>query len=97
MATEVVGACRRPALVSGHHLAAPDGGDEEDSPAVPGYHLTGGDFSRWITGTLAGHRLGRHLAAIGRDLSHRHAAELERARQLIINTIGCRYPRPHQP
>jgi hypothetical protein len=59
---------------------APDDGDEEDSPAVPGYHLTRGDFPRWITGTLAGHRLGRDLAAIERDLSHRHAAELERAR-----------------
>ncbi len=56
-------------------------------PAVLAYHLPRGDFSRWITGLLADHSLGMHLAAIERDLGFRHAAELERARRRIIHAI----------
>jgi len=66
-------------------------------PAVLGYHLSRGDFSRWVTGTLADFRLGTDLAAIERDLSFRQAAELERARHRIIHTIDSRYPGTGQP
>lgn len=61
-------------------------------PAVLGYHLPRGDFSRWIMGTLADHQLGRDLAAIERDLALRQAAELERARQRVLHAISRRYP-----
>jgi len=61
-------------------------------PDVLEYHLSRGDFSRWITGTLDEHGLGRRLAAIERDLSHHHAAELERARLRIIDAIDDRSP-----
>jgi len=40
-------------------------------PAVLAYHLARGDFSRWITGVLADHSFGMHLAAIERDLGFR--------------------------
>jgi hydroxymethylpyrimidine pyrophosphatase-like HAD family hydrolase len=66
-------------------------------PAVLEYHLSRSDFSRWITGTLAERGLGRHLAAIERDLSHRHAAELERARHRIIDAINDRFPGTEKP
>ena len=66
-------------------------------PAVLAYHLARGDFSRWITGTLADRSLGTHLAAIERDLGHRHAAELERARHRIIHAIDSRYPGTDEP
>jgi hypothetical protein len=65
--------------------------------AVLAYHLARGDFSRWITGALADHSLGMHLAAIERDLGHRHAAELERARHRIIHAIDSRYPTNKEP
>jgi hypothetical protein len=61
-------------------------------PAILAYHLSRGDFSRWITGTLADHNLGRQLAAIERDLSQHHAAALERARHQIVHAIDNRYP-----
>lgn len=69
-------------------------------PAVLGYHLSRGDFSRWINDTLADHSLGSELAAIERDLSLRQVAELERARRRIIGAIDSRYlgtaePRGH--
>jgi len=66
-------------------------------PTVLGYHLTRGDFSRWITGTLADRSLGSDLAAIERDLAHRHAAELERARHRVIHAIDNRYPGTARP
>lgn len=66
-------------------------------PAILAYHLARGDFSRWITGALADHSLGMHLAAIERDLDHRHAAELERARNRIIHAIDSRYPSTEEP
>jgi hydroxymethylpyrimidine pyrophosphatase-like HAD family hydrolase len=66
-------------------------------PAVLGYHLSRGDFSRWITGTLADRHLGNDLAAIERDLFVRHAAELERARHRIIHAIDSRYPATGKP
>ena len=66
-------------------------------PAVLTYHLARGDFSRWITGALADHSLGTHLAAIERDVGYRHAAELERARYRIIHAIDSRYPITDEP
>jgi hydroxymethylpyrimidine pyrophosphatase-like HAD family hydrolase len=66
-------------------------------PAVLAYHLARGDFSRWITGVLADRSLGTHLAAIERDVGHRHAAELERARHRIIQAIDGRYPGTGEP
>jgi hypothetical protein len=62
-------------------------------PDVLDYHLSRGDFSRWISGTLDERGLGRRLAAIERDLSHLHAAELERARHRIIDAIDDRSSR----
>lgn len=61
-------------------------------PDILAYHLSRGDFSRWVTGTLADHNLGRQVAAIERDLSQHHAAALERARHQIIHAIDSRYP-----
>ena len=61
-------------------------------PAILAYHLSRGDFSRWVTGTLADHNLGRQVAAIERDLSQHHAAALERARHQIMHAIDSRYP-----
>ena len=61
-------------------------------PAVLSYHLSRGDFSRWITGTIADRHLGSDLAAVERDVLLRHAAELERARHRIIHAIDNRYP-----
>ncbi|HUY44714.1 MAG TPA: HAD hydrolase family protein [Streptosporangiaceae bacterium] len=66
-------------------------------PAILGYHISRGDFSRWISTTLADHTLGSHLAVIERDLSYRHAAELERARHHIIRAIDDRYPGANCP
>ncbi|HEY7262054.1 MAG TPA: HAD hydrolase family protein [Trebonia sp.] len=61
-------------------------------PVVLAYHLSRGDFSRWVTGTLADQTLGRQVAAIERDLSQHHAAALERARHQIMHAIDSRYP-----
>jgi hydroxymethylpyrimidine pyrophosphatase-like HAD family hydrolase len=61
-------------------------------PAVLGYHLSRGDFSRWIIGAFADHQLGIELAAIERDLGLHHAAGLERARHRIIQAVDNRYP-----
>lgn len=66
-------------------------------PAVLSYHLSRGDFSRWITGTLADHHLGSDLATIERDLLLHNAAELERARHRIIHAIDNRYPSSGKP
>lgn len=60
--------------------------------AVLDYHLSRGDFSRWITGTFADRSLGSALAAVERDIGLRHAAELERARHQIVHAIDSRYP-----
>jgi len=61
-------------------------------PAVLAYHLSRGDFSRWVTGTLADRNLGRQVAAIERDLTQHQAAALERARRQITHVIDSRYP-----
>jgi hypothetical protein len=61
-------------------------------PSILAYHLSRGDFSRWVTGTLADRNLGRQVAAIERDLSQHHAAALERARHQITHAIDSRYP-----
>ena len=61
-------------------------------PAILAYHVSRGDFSRWVTGALADHALGRQVAAIERDLSQHHAAALERARHQIMHAIDSRYP-----
>jgi hydroxymethylpyrimidine pyrophosphatase-like HAD family hydrolase len=66
-------------------------------PEILAYHLARGDFSRWITGALADLSLGMHLAAIERDIGHRQAAELERARHRIIHAIDNRYPLTGEP
>ena len=61
-------------------------------PYIPAYHLSHGDFSRWVTGTLADNNLGWQVAAIERDLTQHHAAALERARHQITHAIDSRYP-----
>jgi phosphoglycolate phosphatase (TIGR01487 family) len=58
------------------------------------YHLTRGDFSRWVIGTLADHDLGADLAAIEHDLTMHRASELERARRRTIDSIERRYLTP---
>jgi hydroxymethylpyrimidine pyrophosphatase-like HAD family hydrolase len=58
------------------------------------YHLTRGDFSRWVLGVLDDHDLGTDLAAIERDLILERTSELERARQRAIDSIERRYLRP---
>ena len=55
------------------------------------YHLTRGDFSRWVQDTLADHELGSDLAAIERDLRLHRASELESARRRSIDAIERRY------
>jgi hydroxymethylpyrimidine pyrophosphatase-like HAD family hydrolase len=55
------------------------------------YHLTRGDFSRWVSGTLTDRDLGAELADIERDHANRHAASLERARQQVCDVIRRRY------
>jgi hydroxymethylpyrimidine pyrophosphatase-like HAD family hydrolase len=59
--------------------------------ATLGYHLSRGDFSRWINGTLADHTLGADLLRIEQDLAARQAAALERARHQIRAAIERRY------
>jgi hypothetical protein len=54
-------------------------------------HLTRGDFSRWVSGTLTDRDLGAELADIERDHANRHAASLERARQQVCDVIRRRY------
>jgi len=40
-------------------------------------------LSRWVSGTLTDHELGAELAAIERDLAHRHAAAVEETRNQV--------------
>jgi hypothetical protein len=61
-------------------------------PVTLAYHLSHGDFSRWVTGTLADRSLARQFAAIERDLSQHHVAALERARHQIMHAIDSRHP-----
>src|SRR5512146_3003505 len=61
-------------------------------PAILAYHLARGDFSRWVTGTLTDHNLGRQVAAIERALTQHQAAALERARHQLTHAIDSRYP-----
>jgi hydroxymethylpyrimidine pyrophosphatase-like HAD family hydrolase len=55
------------------------------------YHLAHGDFSRWITGTLADRVLGTECTLIERDVQGRRAAVLEHARQQLREAIDRRY------
>lgn len=55
------------------------------------HHLTRGDFSRWVDGTVADHELGAELANIERDVANRHAASIEQARKLACDAIRNRY------
>ncbi len=74
----------------------PGGIQPPPAPLRPGhldYHLTRGDFSRWVHGTLADHELGAGLATIERDLNMRRASELEHARAHIVDAIERRYLR----
>jgi hydroxymethylpyrimidine pyrophosphatase-like HAD family hydrolase len=55
------------------------------------YHLSRGDFSRWMMGTLADQRLSAELSAIERDLAGSRSAALEHARQQTLDAIERRY------
>ena len=55
------------------------------------YHLSRGDFSRWVMHTVADPDLGAGLATIERDVSLQRAAELEQARREIVEAIEYRY------
>ncbi len=66
-------------------------------PATLDYHLSRGEFSRWVAGTVGDHSLGTVLAAIERDLGIRHVADLERARHRITHAIDSRYPSIEEP
>jgi hypothetical protein len=61
--------------------------------AVLDYHLGRGDFSRWISGTLADGALADDLARIEREVSDRHANAVELAREEICQAIERRYLR----
>src|SRR4029453_7054466 len=55
------------------------------------YHLTRGDFSRWVSGTLAAYSLARELSDIEHDVAKRRAASLEQARRQVTDAIRHRY------
>jgi len=55
------------------------------------YHLTRGDFSRWVSGTLADYNLATELSDIEHDVANRRAASLEQARRQVSDAIRHRY------
>jgi hydroxymethylpyrimidine pyrophosphatase-like HAD family hydrolase len=55
------------------------------------YHLTRGDFSRWVSGTLADYSLATELSDIEHDVANRRAASLEQARRQVTDAIRHRY------
>ena len=55
------------------------------------YHLSRGDFSRWVSGTLADYRLATELSDIEHDVVNRRAASLEQARGQLSDAIRRRY------
>lgn len=61
--------------------------------AILDYHLGRGDFSRWVSGTLADGAFADELARIEREMTDRHAAAVEHAREEICRAIEQRYLR----
>jgi Helicase HerA, central domain len=55
------------------------------------HHLSRGDFSRWITGTLQDARLGQQIAQIEHEAAAARALALDRARRHIVHAIETRY------
>jgi hydroxymethylpyrimidine pyrophosphatase-like HAD family hydrolase len=55
------------------------------------YHLTRGDFSRWVGGTLADYSLATELSDVEHDVANRRAASLEQARRQVSDAIRHRY------
>lgn len=55
------------------------------------YHLERGDFSHWLEGTIADKELAARAAAWEDELDARHAADLERIRQQLVQAIEKRY------
>jgi hypothetical protein len=55
------------------------------------YHVSRGDFSRWMMGTLADQRISAELSAIEGDLAGSRSAALEHARQQTLDAIERRY------
>ncbi|CPR07841.1 HAD family hydrolase [Mycobacterium bohemicum DSM 44277] len=55
------------------------------------YHLTRGDFSRWLGSTIADKGFARQVAAWEDEVSARHAADVERVRNQLARAIEGRY------
>jgi hypothetical protein len=55
------------------------------------HHLSRGDFSRWITGTLQDARLGQQIAQIEHEAAAARSLALDRARRHIVHAIETRY------
>jgi hypothetical protein len=55
------------------------------------YHLTRGDFSRWVSGTLADYSLAKELSDVEHDVANRRAASLEQPRRQVSEAIRHRY------
>jgi len=58
------------------------------------FHLSRGDFSRWVAGIVADHALAGELARIEDNWGTRRAAAIERAREQICRAVERRYFQP---
>ncbi|MEZ5194078.1 MAG: hypothetical protein R2734_17380 [Nocardioides sp.] len=63
----------------------------ECDPDTLDYHLSRGDFSRWVTEGLADRVLGSEFGRIEVDLLSRRAASVERARRQLYDALERRY------
>lgn len=63
----------------------------EADPKVIEFHLTRGDFSRWLTGTVQDRRLADLAASLERDLLRHRALDIERARDRLVDCIRVGY------
>jgi hydroxymethylpyrimidine pyrophosphatase-like HAD family hydrolase len=55
------------------------------------HHLRRGDFSRWLLGSVQDKDLASSIGAIERTVIARHAANLFRAHERILEEVGTRY------
>jgi hydroxymethylpyrimidine pyrophosphatase-like HAD family hydrolase len=78
-------------LAHAQDLAAFDRLLRSAEPAVVAHHLSGGDFSRWIVGSFQDRELAATVGAIERDLLIRRAADIEHARERLLQEIHARY------
>jgi len=60
-------------------------------PSAIDHHALRGDFSRWVVGVLQDNALAAQLAATEREVSDRHEATLQAARQRMVDAVERRY------